>query len=190
MEPLVNASGLRCERDARALFSGLDLALEPGEILELRGPNGAGKSTLLRILAGLYPDYEGELSVAPFTYLGHKPGINPRLCVADNLIYLARLAGTADIEQIASTLERVGLAGFEPLGCDALSAGQLRRVALAGLLLRPRPLWLLDEPFTALDEAGIALVEALLGAHARGGGAAICATHQSLSSVPARTLTL
>jgi heme exporter protein A len=200
--PLVELTSFECVRDDRTLFTDLDLRLDAGELIELRGPNGAGKSTLLRCISGLYPDYEGKLAVAPLLYQGHKPGFNERLSPVENLGWFARLhAHSPGPEQedgqcepisqdIVVALARVGLAGYESVPCAALSAGQLRRVGIARLLLSSKPLWLLDEPLTALDAAAVQLLLDTLQAHLDARGGAICATHQPLTLPDARLLEL
>lgn len=187
-EPLLRVVGVGCERDGRVLFRGLDFAVSEGECLELRGPNGSGKSTLIRAAAGLYPDYTGTIEARESLYLGHRPGITATLTAAENLRWYAALAGSAG--DLAAALERVGMRGFERVPCQQMSAGQQRRVGLARLLLIPAPLWLLDEPLTALDRAGRALVRTLIVEHCAGGGAALCATHQPLGVPGAGVLAL
>jgi heme exporter protein A len=186
-ERLLEVRALSCEREGRRLFTDLELVIEPGGCVELTGPNGSGKSTLLRCIAGLFPDYEGEIHVGDLAYLGHRPGVSLALSPLENLRWYRSLQGsTVDPRPV---LERVGLAGYEDVLCQHLSAGQQRRVALARLMLGGGRLWLLDEPFTALDASGVALARAVIGDHLDAGGAAICATHQSLgvpASVPLR----
>lgn len=186
-ELLLEVRGVSCEREGRRLFSNLDLSIEPGGCVELTGPNGSGKSTLLRCIAGFYPDFDGEIRALDLAYLGHRPGVSPALSALENLRWYKAL-GRSDADPVV-LLERVGLAGYEDVLCQNLSAGQQRRVALARLVLGAGRLWLLDEPFTALDTAGVELVRALIGEHLAVGGAALCATHQPLGvsgSVPLR----
>jgi heme exporter protein A len=187
-EQLLEIEDLSCVRDGRALFAALDLSLGAGDCVALVGPNGSGKSTLLRCVAGLFPDYDGRISAAGFQYLGHRPGVSLALSARENLRWYGSLGGTAlDVEAV---LERVGLPGYADVRCHRLSAGQQRRVALARLLLGPGRLWLLDEPFTALDDAGQMLVRTLISEHLAGNGAALCATHQPLEVPGAGTLAL
>jgi heme exporter protein A len=186
--PLLRIEGLGCERDGRRLFAGLDLALRGGECLELRGPNGSGKSTLLRAVAGLFPDYTGTVEAAESLYLGHRPGINALLTAGENLRWYAALRpGDGDV---AAALERVGMAGYERVACHAMSAGQQRRIGLARLVCCRAPLWLLDEPLTALDRAGSELVRGLIEDQVAAGGAVLCATHQALGLASAAVLSL
>jgi heme exporter protein A len=177
-EPLLEVRDLACTRDGRRLFDDLNFGVAGGQCLALMGPNGSGKSTLLRCIAGFYPDYTGEISVGPLEYLGHRPGVSLALSPLENLRWYQGLSGrAATLEEL---LERVGLAGYENVLSQHLSAGQQRRVALARLRLSSAPLWLLDEPFTALDDAGHTLVRGLLGEHLAAGGAVIAATHHPL----------
>ncbi|MBX3705233.1 MAG: cytochrome c biogenesis heme-transporting ATPase CcmA [Pseudomonadales bacterium] len=186
--PLLRLDGLGCQRDERWLFRDLTLDLNPGELLQLEGPNGSGKSTLLRVLLGLYPDFTGTLSVAECLYLGHRPGVSAVLTAAENLRWYAALQGVP--ADVAGALERVGMAGYENVVCQHMSAGQQRRIALARLALGGAPLWLLDEPLTALDTAGQDLVRALVAEHLAAGGAVVCATHQPLGIATARRMVL
>ncbi|MGC3872785.1 cytochrome c biogenesis heme-transporting ATPase CcmA [Halomonas sp. GXIMD04776] len=190
----LEARGLTCERDDRRLFQALDLDVGPGEVLRVEGPNGSGKTTLLKILSGQLTDYGGELYwcgqpmrrartafLANLLYLGHSPGIKSALTPLENLAWYQALCGErgGDGERMA-VLADVGLYGFEDVPVAQLSAGQQRRVALARLILTPRPLWVLDEPFTAIDKQGVARLEQRLLEHARSGGSVILTTHHEL----------
>jgi heme exporter protein A len=188
---LLRVTDLGCEREGRRLFDHLNLSLLSGECVALTGPNGSGKSTLLRCITGLYPDFEGQIDAADNSYLGHRPGVSPGLSVLENLRWYAALAGAAaDEVSLIARLEAVGLTGYEDVLCARLSAGQQRRVALARLSLDSSPLWLLDEPFTALDSQGQDLVRGLINAHRAAGGAVLCATHQALGVADAQVLEL
>jgi heme exporter protein A len=177
-ELLLDVANLACERDGRMLFDDLHVQLRAGECMELRGPNGSGKSTLLRAIAGLYPDYTGTIQAAESLYLGHRPGISGLLTAEENLRWYAMLRPGG--RSPGAALTAVGMEGYERVACQQLSAGQLRRVALARLLLCPSLLWLLDEPMTALDSDGHGLVRPLVASPLSAGGAALCATHQGL----------
>ena len=191
-ERLLRVANLGCEREGRQLFSDLNLSLEAGDLTALTGPNGSGKSTLLRCITGLYPDYEGEIEAAPVGYLGHRPGVSPSLTVLENLRWFAALSSSevTSSDELIRRLDAVGLAGYEDVLCGRLSAGQHRRVALVRLGLDDSPLWLLDEPFTALDSSAQDLVRALIAAHRAEGGAVLCATHQDLGVADAGELNL
>ncbi len=185
---LLRLEGLACERDGRELFRDLALTLCGGECLELRGPNGSGKSTLIRAIAGLYPDFTGTIEAGDSLYLGHRPGISTLLTASENLRWYAALRPGTDA--VGQALERVGMAGFERVPCRQMSAGQQRRVGLARLILCRAPLWLLDEPLTALDADGQTLVRELIDGQLGRGGAVLCATHQPLGLAAARVLSL
>lgn len=186
----LEARGLMIRRGFRLLFEGLDVTLGQGEILQLSGPNGAGKSTLMRALAGFMKPDEGTVhwrgvpeEIEPATllhYHGHREGLREALTPRENLAFSAALLGGSD-DRIELALARLGAGRLIDLPVQVLSAGQRRRVALARLLVAPRPVWLLDEPLAALDVAGQTLVSELLAAHAAQGGMALVATHQPLA---------
>ncbi|MFQ3786545.1 cytochrome c biogenesis heme-transporting ATPase CcmA [Halomonas sp. A29] len=191
----LQAQSLACERDDRWLFRGLNLDIQAGEIVRVEGPNGSGKTTLLKILSGQLADYEGELFwneqpmrearesfLANLLYMGHAPGVKAALTPLENLTWYQALAGHPGGEAARfKALEDVGLVGFEDVPAGQLSAGQQRRVALARLTLTPRPLWVLDEPFTAIDRDGVAALERRLVEHARRGGCVLVTTHHELT---------
>ncbi len=193
---MLEAHGLYCRRQQRVLFDDLDLCVSAGQVLQITGPNGSGKSTLLRILAGLYSGFNGDIEFrdapvaadpqgfrARAVYLGHGTGLKNVLTPLENMQWRLALRGiAAGRANCRRALADAGLAGFENMPCHSLSAGQQRRVNLACLFPDPAKLWLLDEPLTALDTAGIALLNAALAAHAARGGAALVATHQRLDS--------
>jgi heme exporter protein A len=189
---LVSIAKLACTRDRRTLFHGLDFDVAKGGCVELRGPNGSGKSTLLRCIAGLYVEYEGRIDTAPYAWVGHRPGVGQLLTPRENLAWYARLGDLpkAPDEQVAAALDRLGIASIGDVACAHLSAGQLRRAALARLLIADRPVWLLDEPLTALDAAGVQLVARLVTDHCEAGGAVLAATHAPLGVAGARVLEL
>ena len=125
---LLRVSNLACEREGRVLFNDLNLSLAAGDCVALTGPNGSGKSTLLRCIAGLFPDYEGEIDAARTSYLGHRPGVSAGLTVLENLRWFAALSSGPSSAGLIDRLEAVGLAGYEDVLCGRLSAGQHRRV--------------------------------------------------------------
>lgn len=192
--PLLEFNDLACERDGRVLFAGLNATIDAGDLVQIEGPNGAGKTTLLRAITGLLPDYEGDILwrgqgieqyrvqyLAELLFLGHLPGVKKTLSPRENLAFLSCLHQGADMGAIDSSLEKVGLYGYEDVPGHQLSAGQLRRVALARLYLSHAPIWVLDEPFTAIDKQGVAKLEALFVEHAARGGCVILTTHQTPS---------
>lgn len=181
--PLLNARGLSCVVAGQRLFTALDLAVVPGDLVELRGPNGCGKSTLLRCLAGLYHPEAGRVERgARFVYLGHRAGLSADMTPLENLRWFAAIDAVAvEPATLGEAMDRVRLGAARFDRCGMLSAGQQRRAALARLLMSPAPVWLLDEPLTALDDEGCALTRAFIDEHRAGGGAAVCATHRSLA---------
>jgi heme exporter protein A len=183
----LSASKLTVERGGRIIFSNLSFALEAGESLIVTGPNGAGKSTLLRALAGLLPLTAGRISLTPASvetlaeqihYVGHADALKGLLTVTENLEFFAAIldAGLGGLS-VAQALGAFGLSHAADLPVAYLSAGQKRRVALARLLVVSRPIWLLDEPSTALDAASQAVMSEIMAAHLAQGGMIIAATH-------------
>ena len=191
---MLEVSNLKCVRGERTLFSGVGFRLDGGEMLYLQGRNGSGKTSLLRILCGLSHAEAGEIRWRgepvgklgedfrrELCYLGHHNAIKEELTPLENLRASARLADeTLDEGAALDALEMVGLAGREELACRYLSQGQKRRVALARLVNERRALWILDEPYVALDTAAIELVAGLIGAHLQRGGLVVLTTHQAV----------
>jgi heme exporter protein A len=180
--PLLEARELSLERGGRQLFSDLSFDVHPGHLLQIEGANGAGKTSLVRILAGLSRyGFRGRVTRhGALLYLGHQPGVKALLTPRENLAWHAGGEGDYADAEIEAALERVGLFGYEDLPSHALSAGQHRRVNLARLYLSDSPLWLLDEPFTAIDREGVRALEALLVQHVERGGAVVMTSHQPL----------
>lgn len=195
---MLEATNLDCVRGERRLFAGVSFALLRGELLHLQGRNGAGKTTLLRMICGLTPPAAGQLCWAGqdihqlgdeyrevLCYLGHHNAIKEELTPLENLAAAALLADETLSEDAAlDALAVVGLAGREDLPCKYLSQGQKRRVALARLVHERRVLWVLDEPFVALDVAAVDWLAGLIGGHLQRGGMAVMTTHQAVS-IPA-----
>ena len=191
---MFTATDLACSRGERRLFDGLSFTLQRGDWLHVKGENGAGKTTLLRTLIGLSPPDEGEIRWRgadtheradeyrrAFVYLGHQSGLKEELTPLENLRLALALDGfAADDEHLLDALGTLGLQGREDLPSRVLSAGQKRRVLLARLLLRPADLWVLDEPFNALDAAGIDLLCTMIESHLDAGGIAVLTSHQSM----------
>ncbi|KAF0863635.1 cytochrome c biogenesis heme-transporting ATPase CcmA [Pseudomonas sp. LD120] len=195
--PLLEAVALACERDWRMLFEHLDLRLTGGDMVQISGPNGSGKTSLLRLLAGLMQPTSGQvlLNGQPLhaqraelarnlLWIGHAAGIKDVLTPEENLSWLCALHQSATREAIWQALAAVGLRGFEDVACHTLSAGQQRRVALARLYLDGPALWVLDEPFTALDKQGVAQLEEHLANHCERGGMVVLTTHHTLTRMP------
>ena len=193
---VLEAHRLTCFRGGRMLFRDLDLSVAEGEMLEIHGPNGSGKTTLLRVLCALTEAESGEIRwhgrllrgqresyLASLRYVGHQDGVKLALSVRENLEVAARLGGGSET---GSAIRRFGLETVAETPARALSAGQRRRTALARLLLRPAALWLLDEPFTALDEDGARLMQELLARQVEDGGAVLLSTHRPLAAGIAR----
>lgn len=203
---MLEASDLELERGGRRLFRGLALALAGGELLRVAGANGSGKTTLLKILCGLLSPQAGEVRwqgqpirllreefSRQLVYLGHAPAVKDELSAAENLSIACKLAGvTASAQDVRAALEAYGLPASE-VPVRRLSQGQRRRAALARLLLSAAvPLWLLDEPFTALDVQAARFTGDLIAQHVARGGAAIYTTHQdaAISAAVARVIEL
>ncbi|MCB4767243.1 heme ABC exporter ATP-binding protein CcmA [Ancylobacter sp. Lp-2] len=190
-----------CRRGARELFRGLGFTVPAGRALVVTGPNGAGKSSLLRLLAGLASPVSGSIRLegAPepdayreqVHYLGHLDAHKLALSASANLGFWRDLLGGVDqgaALKVEDALEAVGLGGLGGLPVAVLSAGQKRRLALARLLVTERPLWILDEPTTALDARAQALFAALARAHVEKGGLLVAATHAPLDLGPSESL--
>jgi len=180
--PLLEAHSISLERGGRELFQDLSFEVHPGHLLQIEGSNGAGKTSLIRILAGLSRyGFEGRvMRNAALLYLGHHPGVKALLTPRENLAWHVAGEGEYSDEQIEVALAKVGLYGYEDVPSHTLSAGQHRRVNLARLYLSQCPLWLLDEPFTAIDKTGVLELEALLVRHVEAGGAVVMTSHQTL----------
>ncbi len=189
---LLELDHLACERDDRLLFSQLSARFFAGDLVQILGSNGAGKTSLLRIIAGLTSASNGDIRykgqslktsrwqfAQDSLYLGHLAGIKKSLTPEENLHWF--MAQQRVKSDITSALNKVGLKGYEHTSCDQLSAGQFRRVALARLHLSAASIWILDEPFTAIDKSGVVMLEELLAQHQAKGGLVLLTSHQDLA---------
>ncbi|MFP7721346.1 heme ABC exporter ATP-binding protein CcmA [Lysobacter sp. A3-1-A15] len=199
--PLLHVNGLRYSRNDLPVFGPLDFSVDAGEALLVQGDNGAGKTTLLRVLVGLLRadggtvDIDGEPArparrASAMAYLGHLPGLKADLSVMENLDFQCGLHGRRRAQLPENALAMVGLAGYGDALLRQLSAGQKKRLGLARLWLSPAPMWLLDEPYANLDLDGIELVNRMVQAQLRAGGAALVTTHGAYAAPPVRTRTL
>lgn len=203
-ESALQINALSCVRGDRVLFRDLTFAVGSGDLVHLKGHNGSGKTTLLRALAGLLLPESGEILwqgknirklreeySRHLLYIGHLNGIKGDLTAVENLRIAATLDGfTLDEKKAWAVLGDIGLRGHEDLPSKHLSQGQKRRVALARLLANQSRVWILDEPFTALDVAAVQLLQDVIGRHVAQGGIAIVTTHQEVAMIGEQTRTI
>jgi len=194
-------SDLTCQRGYNELFRNLSFELNSGEILRVSGANGSGKTSLLKILAGLNSAESGKLTInsnkvgsydyqSDIFYLGHLPALSPELHCKENLDYLTQLNNRGSDQVLGEALTNIGLRNFEYEFAENLSAGQKRRVVLSALFITQSKVWLLDEPFTALDSDGINVIEAQITKHCNNNGICVLTTHQECNLPGLRILTL
>jgi heme exporter protein A len=191
---MLEIQSLECVRDDRLLFTELSFSLAEAEVLQIEGPNGCGKTSLLRIVCGLRLADSGQVMwrgqsiranredyYANMVYIGHLPCIKGELTVAENVRALLDTRSLAVTETVVeSALAKVGLASYEDVPGKALSSGQRRRILLAFIELAQAKLWVLDEPLTALDVQGVALMESMILEHRQAGGSVIFTTHHGM----------
>ncbi len=191
---MLEVSSLECIRGDRSLFRDVSFDISEGELLHLHGHNGSGKTTLLRTLASLVKPAEGDIRwhnesiyelgedyTRHVMYIGHKNAIKDDLTGVENLVISSVLDGHYISENQAwQALDDIGLRGAEDLPVKVLSQGQRRRVALSRLLVTDTRLWILDEPFVALDKAAVALLQDVIRKHLENGGMTILTTHQDV----------
>ena len=204
---MLEAVNLECVRGQRRLFHGLSFDLAAGDMLWVLGPNGSGKTSLLRLLCGLLRPEAGSVRWkaedvrasregfhADLLFLAHDPAVKDDLSAQENLAFgLAQAGIGVTPRETGEALREFGLADRQKLPARALSQGQRRRVALARLALgAARPLWILDEPFTALDAQAIALVQSHMARHLRRGGSVVFTSHQEVGfgGLPVKRLEL
>ena len=201
---MLETARLQCIRGDRVLFSDVSFTLKENELMYLKGINGSGKTSLLRMLCGLVSPAEGEISwcgenvrklkeeyCRQLLYIGHLPGIKAELTPIENLRISCAMSGCLITEDQAwNALDKIGLRGREDLPSKVLSQGQKRRVALARVLLTDAKLWILDEPFTALDVDAVAMLQAVLAEHVQRGGMVLLTTHQEFEVATGITHTL
>jgi heme exporter protein A len=202
---LLQIENLACVRGDRPLFRNLSFSLQPGEFLHILGTNGSGKTTLLRTLCGLSTPAEGVIKWnglevddiqdefrRQLCYVGHHNGIQGEFTAVENLAFDACLSGAAAGEKITRALSHMGLTRVSHLPAKLLSQGQKRRLALARLLVTDKPLWVLDEPVTALDVRSAALMTELFATHLGRGGLIALTSHQEvvLTTHAVRTISL
>jgi len=203
---MLEVTDLACARGEHKLFSGLNFALSGGELMQVQGENGSGKTTLLRTLCGFIQPLAGHIRwqgqdiaeleeeyYADIIYLGHLNAIKDELNALENLRISSALSGCKVSDSVAiAALRRMGLRGRETFPVKVLSQGQRRRVALARLLISKAPLWILDEPLTALDVGAVGLMQEMIGEHLGKQGMVMYTTHQALevAGVETRLLTL
>jgi heme exporter protein A len=191
---MLTVTDLACTRGDRELFAGIGFVLDKGAWLHLTGENGAGKTSLMRVLCGLSPPAAGDIhwDNAPIhelgdayrsnlLYIGHHAAVKDELTARENLRVSAAVKGwSLSATDAGAALQRIGLGGREDLPLRFLSQGQRRRAALALLLVSGEPMWLLDEPFAALDETAITAITQIIAAHLAGGGIAVLTSHQQV----------
>lgn len=187
---------LACQRGDKILFTDLNLTFKSGDFVQIEGHNGIGKTSLLRILAGLALPLSGKVRwnsceigadregyYDNLLYLGHQSGVKPELTAWENLRFYQQVSASKQGDDILwQALEMVGLLGREDLPASQLSAGQQKRIALARLWLSTAPLWILDEPFNAIDKSGVGVLTRHFEQHAEQGGIVILTSHQDVPS--------
>jgi len=199
---MLSVHDLTCVRGMRPLFSGIGFSIGPGSWVHVRGANGAGKTSLLRLLAGLAQPDAGEVRWngervggedfrRALMYLGHRAAVKEDLTALENVRFAAQMDGV-DLgeDEAMDALARFGLGGREDLPVRFLSAGQKRRVLLARTVTRPAPLWILDEPFTALDAKAVDFISGLIADHVKAGGMAVLTSHQAIPLPPGQVVDL
>ena len=169
---LLRFSDVSLRRGGRLLFEGLDLALAPGDAVQVAGPNGAGKSSLIRLAAGLLAAERGAVERSKLALADDNLALDAELPLRRALGFWGGHAEDA--------IEAIGLAPLASVPVRLLSSGQAKRATLARVAASAAPLWLLDEPLNGLDDDGIGRLERMIAAHRDTGGAVLAASHQPL----------
>ena len=194
-------NNLECQRGYSQLFQNLSFQVSAQEVLRITGTNGSGKTSLLKILAGVNIQEQGDIKLDQHLvksdeyqqevfYLGHQAALSAELSSLENLEFLSALNQPVAREVLIQALENIGLKGYADEACANLSAGQKRRVILASLFVSKAKVWLLDEPFTALDPKGVKIVESRIAQHCANGGMCLFTTHQDSALPNQRTIAL
>lgn len=196
MKAKLNVSQLSCERQGRLLFKNINFTVSNGEGVYIQGHNGSGKTSLLKILAGLISPASGQVLwnntpiqnqllsyYSAINYQGHQFGLKDKLTTVENLKFSLNLIGRHDPDKIAKILTEVGLENDQNVYTARLSAGQKQRLALARAIASEAQLWLLDEPFSSLDQAGRRLIEQKICYHIEQGGLVVLSSHIALSQL-------
>ncbi len=198
---MLKVENLSCQKGYNLLFENLFFKVNSGDILRITGINGSGKTSILKILAGLSAQEQGTVTLndnqvksdayqKQVFYLGHLSALSNELTSVENLKFLTVLNHPVNLQSLTGALNKIGLKGYENEVCGKLSAGQKRRVILAALFISTAKIWLLDEPFTALDSIGITIVENHIIQHCKKGGICIFTTHQDSVLPSQKTLAL
>ena len=200
---MLEITNLSCVRGDKPLIEGLSFDLSAGQLLHITGRNGAGKTTLLRCLCGLSSPAAGQINWqgqnvatikdtyhAQLAYVGHLNGHQGELTAAENLVFARALGGAQADTSVTGTLKKLGLYNSRLLPTKFLSQGQQRRLALARLMVQKRKLWIMDEPFVALDAESTTLLEGIVSDHIKHGGLAILTSHHALNLTQSRQLNI
>ena len=197
----LKVNNLSCQKGYNLLFENLSFDINSGDVLKISGPNGSGKTSLLRIIAGLSSFESGEIHYdsyklnseqykLDFLYLGHLASLSPELSCIENLRFSSLLDANDSYNDHSMALKQVGLEKYENDLVGTLSAGQKKRIALSLLFITSSKVWLLDEPFSALDSKAIKIFENKIEGHSKQGGICILTTHQECNINNLREISL
>ncbi|RPG52018.1 MAG: cytochrome c biogenesis heme-transporting ATPase CcmA [Gammaproteobacteria bacterium TMED1] len=178
---MLQVNNLSCERANRELFRNLSFEVSRGVALRIHGLNGSGKTTLLRILAGLYQEFEGDVDWGEEhypLYIGHRRGLKALMSARENLFWSAAINGQkTKLSEVDEALRQVSMGGYVDIACGSMSEGQCGRVSLARLFLLHNPVWILDEPFNAIDSTGVQCLVERINKHLSSGGILVLSSH-------------